>query len=218
MELEKLKINFLGDSITVGIGASSPEKGFVSLIAQKTGAVCNNYGISGSRIAKQKDHFYEWEESDDYFNLRVADMEKGADVVIVFGGTNDQGHGDAPLGKPDSRDEGTFRGALNVLCENLINAFPKAGIAFITPLHRLNEDADWNSFGVRNAAPLSGYCDIIKEICPKYSIPVFDAYSELGINPVFEVQKEIYMPDGLHPSDNGHERLADYIISKLRAM
>lgn len=145
-------------------------------------------------------------------------MEKDADVVIVFGGTNDQGHGDAPLGKPDSRDEGTFRGALNVLCENLINAFPKAGIVFITPLHRLNEDADWNSFGVRNAAPLSGYCDIIKEICPKYSIPVFDAYSELGINPVFEVQKEIYMPDGLHPSDNGHERLADYIISKLRAM
>ena len=216
MELKGTKINFLGDSITEGSGTSSHEKMYTMVIEREYGAICRNYGIGGTRIARQTTPTEEKYDRD--FISRVPEMDNDADIVVVFGGTNDFGHGDAPLGKSDSRDEGTFRGALNVLCENLINAFPKARIAFITPLHRLNEDADWNSFGVRNAAPLSGYCDIIKEICPKYSIPVFDAYSEIGINPVFEAQKEIYMPDGLHPSDNGHERLADYIISKLKAM
>ena len=217
MELEKLKINFLGDSITVGIGASSPEKGFVSLIAQKTGAVCNNYGMNGTKIAKQR-VLLEWEETECYFNSRVPKMESDADVVIVFGGTNDYSHGDVPFGSIDSRDEETFCGAVNVLCENLINKFPKARIIFITPLHRCGEESDWNMMGVRSVGTLNDYRKIIQEICAKHSIPVFDAYSELGINPVFEVQKEIYMPDGLHPSDNGHERLADYIISKLKAM
>lgn len=218
MELKDIQINFLGDSITEGVGASVHEKCYVSQIAYKTQAICNNYGISGSRIAKQKDHFYEWETSDEPFNLRVESMEKGADIVIVFGGTNDHGHGDAPLGKIDSLSEDTFCGAMNILCENLINTFPKSKIIFITPLHKTDEDIERNGFGLRNVATLAGYCYIIKKICSKYSIAVFDAYSELGINPNLEVQKNLYMPDGLHPNDAGHEKLADYIISKLKAL
>lgn len=54
MELSHARINFLGDSITYGCGADSPEKGFVSLIAQETGADCRNYGVIGTRIARQK--------------------------------------------------------------------------------------------------------------------------------------------------------------------
>lgn len=215
---KKIKINFLGDSITEGVGASSPEKCFVSRIAQKTGAICNNYGIGGTRIAKQK-NLLEWaEKTDRYFGSRVADMDKDADVVIVFGGTNDQGHGDAPLGKTDSRDENTFCGAMNVLCENLINTFPDSKIVFITPLHRIEEDLLWNSMGVRNVGTLSDYCEIIRNICSVYSIPVFDAYSEMGINPNIEVQKLRYMNDGVHPNDAGHEKLADYIITKLKTI
>ena len=217
MELEKLKINFLGDSITEGVGASTPEKCFVSQIAQKTRVICNNYGISGTRIAKQR-NLLELEKTDRYFNSRTADMERDADIVAVFGGTNDHGHGDAPLGKIDSRDENTFCGAMNVLCENLINTFPESRIVFITPLHREGEELVWNSLGIRNVGTLNEYCKIIKDICSKHSIPVFDAYSELGINPNFEAQKVKYMNDGIHPNDAGHEKLADYIIAKLRAM
>ncbi len=217
MEPKGLKINFLGDSITEGVGASIPEKCFVSQIAVKTQAICNNYGISGTRIARQK-NLFEWEETDRYFNSRVANMDKSADVVIVLGGTNDHGHGDAPLGNLDSHDENTFCGAMNCLCENLINTFPDARIVFLTPLHRVEEEDIWNGFGLRNVTTLKGYCDIIKEICAKFSIPVWDAYAELGINPNFEVQRNQYMNDGIHPNDNGHEKLAEFIIAKLKAL
>ena len=46
-----MKINFLGDSITEGVGASAPENNYVSLVGKKTGHEVINYGISGTRIA-----------------------------------------------------------------------------------------------------------------------------------------------------------------------
>lgn len=54
MELKGKVINFLGDSITEGHGTSDKAYRFTSLIQNSTGAICNNYGISGTRIAKQK--------------------------------------------------------------------------------------------------------------------------------------------------------------------
>ena len=50
MELQGIKINFLGDSITEGAGVSAPERRYPDLIAAETGAICRNYGISGSSM------------------------------------------------------------------------------------------------------------------------------------------------------------------------
>ena len=97
MELRDLKINFLGDSITQGTGSSSPENCYVSKVAEYTGALCRNYGIGGTRIARQQEPS-EIAQFDLDFCQRVADMDPDADVVIVFGGTNDYDHGDAPIG------------------------------------------------------------------------------------------------------------------------
>ena len=54
MKLEGKTILFLGDSITEGMGASDISKCYVSLIAANEGANCINYGISGTRIARQR--------------------------------------------------------------------------------------------------------------------------------------------------------------------
>ena len=54
MELKGTKINFLGDSITEGAGTSSHDKMFTMLIEREYGAICQNYGIGGTRIARQK--------------------------------------------------------------------------------------------------------------------------------------------------------------------
>ena len=47
MQLQNKKINFLGDSITEGSGASEHPKCYVSQVADLSGAVCRNYGIGG---------------------------------------------------------------------------------------------------------------------------------------------------------------------------
>ena len=54
MKLNGKKINFLGDSITEGCGTSGKGHFFSDLIAADTGALCRNYGIGGTRIARQQ--------------------------------------------------------------------------------------------------------------------------------------------------------------------
>ena len=96
MELKGKKINFLGDSITEGVGTSSKEKMYVNIIAEKYGAICRNYGISGTEIARQIGLDY---ENCLDFCKRYQTMDEDADIIVVYGGVNDYFHGDAPVGK-----------------------------------------------------------------------------------------------------------------------
>ena len=143
MELKNKKIGFLGDSITVGVGTSNAENQhvgfrFPDLFADRVGAIAYNYGVSGTRIAKQREPI-PYEPAEGHYILRVDKMEPDLDAVVVFGGTNDFGHGDAPLGRFSDRGDDTFYGALHALAEKLINKYPTARIVFLTPLHRDGE-------------------------------------------------------------------------------
>lgn len=217
MELKNKKILFLGDSITEGVGASSTEKCYVSVFGKLSGAEVKNYGIGGTRIAKQSKISLS-EESDRDFMSRVDEMDSEADVVVVFGGTNDFGHGDSTIGDFSSRDECTFYGALHILCTSLINKYPKADIIFMTPLHRVSEDDEVNEIGLKHEVLLSGYVDIIKEVAGYYSLPVLDLFNTSGIQPKVDIIREIYMPDGLHPSDAGAEKIAKRLYNFLLSL
>ena len=215
MDLKGKKVVFLGDSITAGVGTTADENRYWEIIARESGAICKGYGISGTRIAKKRGLKVIDEQFEQWFNSRVDDMDDDADVVVVFGGTNDFGHGEAALGSIDDTTEETFYGALNVLYTHLLNKYPTARIIVITPTHRLEENRIYNEVGVRNMTNLCGYVNIIKEVAGKYSLPVIDFYNELGVNPIIEKQKEIFMPDGLHPSDKGNERMAEFFLNKI---
>ena len=88
MELKGKKIYFLGDSITEGVGASDTEHCYVSVFGKLSGAVVKNYGISATRIACQTENLTT-KEPDLSFVNRADSMDSDADVVVVFGGTND---------------------------------------------------------------------------------------------------------------------------------
>ncbi len=216
--MKQQKINFLGDSITEGYTASCIEKAFVSRIAQKTGALCRNYGIAGTRIARQEQPsaFEEWNRD---FCSRVEEMDPDADVIFVFGGTNDYGHGAAPLGTFTDRTPDTFYGALHTLYMSLMTKYPQSQIVVATPLHRLDEEVrfgDPNKYGVE--ADLKTYVSIIREVAQYYSLPVLDLFAISGIQPKVPAILEMYMAeDGVHPNDAGHELLANKIIAYLKA-
>lgn len=74
------------------------------------------------------------------FCLRVTELDPDADVVVVFGGTNDYGHGDAPFGTPEDRTADTFWGACHELFSGLKSRFMEAEILIVTPLHRTNDE------------------------------------------------------------------------------
>ena len=197
MKIEGLKINFLGDSITEVYSASCVENVYNQVMKRKYGlAKANNYGVAGTRIARQtvpseKTIF-------DYtFEMRAEIMEKDVDAVVVFGGTNDFGHGDAKLGDIESDDIYTFCGALNSLITKLSKDFAGKEIVFMTPLHRTSENEPSQPEG----KVLSDYVDKMREIFKKRNIKYIDLFE---INP-FDTGSDKYSPDGLHPNDLGHE-------------
>ncbi len=211
MELNGLKINFLGDSITEGVGASDREKTcFVSLMRSQYGVDARNYGIGGTRIARQKTPSENARHDLDFCG-RFAEMDDDADVIIVFGGTNDFRHGDAEFGTMTDRTVETFYGALHTLYQGLVEKYPAATIVVMTPLHRLGEE---NGRGLT----LKQYVEAIREVAEFYSLPVLDLYASSGLQPLIPIIKETYMPDGLHPNDTGYQVLANKLAAFLKAL
>ena len=219
MKLQGLKINFLGDSITEGAGVSTPANIYWNRLGRDCDlAAARGYGIGGTRFAKQRTPSANarWDLD---FCSRLPEMDDDADVVVIFGGTNDFGHGDAPLGSMYDRTPYTFYGACHTLFEGAINKYPNATIVVMTPLHRCSEDnirGDGNK--IENFAPLSQYVEIICEVAEYYSLPVLDLWSVSGIQPKVDIIKQKYCPDGLHPNDAGHAIIAARLKGFLESL
>ncbi len=205
-DLKGKKINCLGDSITEGACLADPKNEcFVSLLASKYGAIVRNYGIGGTRIAHQTVTHNGCTSYDRDFCMRVDEMDPDADYIVVFGGTNDFGHGDAPFGEMSDRTSATFCGALHELYTKLIEKYPLATIVIITPLHRTG-DEDRRADSNKN---LYDYIYAIRKAAEYYSLPVLDLFATSGIQPNIEINKTTYTADGLHPNALGHRLIAD---------
>ncbi len=214
MELTNITANFLGDSITEGCGTTDwGAKPFHQLIAKRYGMkLARNYGIGGTRFARQQDP----REPIDYQDMaaRFATMEDDANLVVLFGGTNDFCHGDAPFGTFEDRTQDTFCGACHYIMEGLIKKYLHARIVVMTPLHREDEDVLYPN----NGRPLCDYVEMIRKVAGYYSLPVIDLWAGSGIQPRVPQIKEAFCPDGLHPNDAGHEKMAAYIASCLQGL
>lgn len=203
MELKGKKINFLGDSITEGVGTSCEEAQFSRVIADMAELEeIRNYGIGGTRIANQ--HKVEISVDTLSFCQRYEEMDNDADIIVVFGGTNDYGHGDAPFGEFSDRTPDTFYGGCHYLMKGLCEKYPDKQIVVMTPMHRSN-GYDLKPGREQN---LRDYVHAIVEVAEYYSIPVLDLFRNLGICPDVEIQKEMFCPDGLHPNDAGNKLIA----------
>ena len=211
MELKGKRVAFLGDSITFGKGASAPEKMFANMLAARNGmTVVGNHSICGTRIARQTVTYKNpvWDQD---FCARVEEMDPTLDLIVIFGGTNDFGHGDAPFGDFADRTAETFCGAIHELYTSLLEKYPTATIMIITPLHRSTEDVP-NMHG----KVLKDYVDMIRRTAEYYSLPVLDLYATYGVQPAVPVMQETFMPDGLHPNDAGQIILANKVAKFIQ--
>ncbi len=206
-------INVLGDSITEGVGARTPDKAYPVILSKLTGANVNNYGLSCSRITDIPVGL----SNPPSFIDRMYAMDKTADLVIVFGGTNDFWYGDCPIGNRTDTSTSTFYGALNTMIPYLKNAHPNADIVFVTP-YQQSKDADethtykrstYNNFGT---GTLSQYRIAMLDRCAYYGIPVLDLYADYDLNTVDNREAleryGNYLCDGCHLNNAGYNLLA----------
>jgi len=206
-------INVLGDSITEGVGASSQDKAYPTVLSRLTGAKVNNYGVSGSRITDIESPYF----NPGSFVDRMYNMDKTADLIIVFGGTNDFWCGDCPIGKRTDKCVNTFYGALNRMISYLKNTYPSADIVFVVP-YQQSKDADEthpykrSTYGNYGTGTLKEYRIAMLDRCEYYGIPVLDLYADYDLNTADNREAlenyGNYICDGCHLNDAGYNLLA----------
>ncbi|PJZ19300.1 hypothetical protein CEW46_23960 [Bacillus cereus] len=196
------KANFLGDSITQGV---STTKTYWQYFCEKYGLIGNNYGITGTNLAGTSNG------NGGSMLTRYPDMDATADLIIVYGGTNDF-RNNITLGTMADRSNSTFYGSLHLLMDGLLTKYPNKGIGFITPL---NFDRSTNTSG----ATLKQYVQAIIEVGEYYSIPVFNLYANSGIIATKAEQKSAYLDaSGLHPNAAGHLVLEKRMESWMKSL
>jgi lysophospholipase L1-like esterase len=111
------------------------------------------------------------------------------------------GHNDASDGRLDSIGVDTFKERLSILCQGLIERYPKAHIFFFTP---------WTCEAFMGSAR-QRVVDAMIEVCGSYGIPVFDAARNSNIFATSEQFRRIYFQGGkgtdtAHLNAKGHDR------------
>ena len=190
--------NFLGDSQTEV--NNHKNKIYCDWVKEILGlSKANNYGISGTTIAKKN------ASDNTAMCVRYANMDNNADLICVMGGVNDRWF-NCQLGNFGNTDPITFYGAMETLCDGLLTKYPGKTIIFITPTEQNHNGC--------NSANKTGYtatdfANAMKRVCAKYSIPVFDANTCSGIYPLNQANAAIYTTDKLHLNNKGHEVLGN---------
>ena len=225
MNIQGFKVNFLGDSITEGVGVTDVvnNRYHARLKELCQLSAVTHYGISGTRIAHQT-RASETPRFDLCFCGRVYNMDTSADMVVVYGGVNDYIHGDAPFGEMGDTTPATFCGGVYFLMKYLQDNYPGKPVVFMTPARmflRHEVDDQFPSTHARKwvpGKPLVDYVDTIIETGKQFNIPVLDLYRTLGLDPHDEEVFQKYTVDGLHFNDAGHAILAQRLKEFIEAL
>lgn len=220
MILEGKSICFLGDSITEGHSVEDiPNNRFDNVLKRLCGLkAVYNYGVGGTRIAHQfqPSETPRWDLN---FCARARDMEKSADIIVVYGGVNDYFHGDAPFGQMGDTTRGTFCGAVDSLIRLLKETYPQAQLVFLTPAHcKGDANPSTSTFKHILGLPLKEYVDVITKTAESYGIPVLNMFEKLGIDPNDPEECARYTAEGLHFNDAGHAIIASTLKQFLETV
>lgn len=191
---EKIKIAFLGDSLTVGVGANSAEKTFPRLVAQKLSNKYNleilNLGVPGAKTTDVLD-----------YQVKLANDFK-PDKIVLFIGINDM-NDRLGLAEVKNNIEDIY-GALKITKENfyLVNIpFLGSDRLFLPP---------WQSLFFQQTKRYNKIFDKLE----KSGYQVVDLFSQTASQ--FVDSSSWYSADYFHPNDAGYELIADEIFKNLR--
>ena len=179
---------FLGDSYTVGIGASSPEAGYVQRTAALLGWRAVTQGQGGTGYVNPSDG-----AGQTVYGGRLGEVAAAQpDIVVVQGSTNDAG-----------RPWESVEAAATELYRGLRAAVPTARVVVLGPL--APPAVDPAAVGdIRNALARAAF---------EAGIPFIDPIAAGWLLPV----DRLYA-DPVHPDDDGYRELGEDLALALRTI
>lgn len=233
------RVGIIGDSISDPNVANGPEK-YYWYMAREIGiipCVVATNGREWNDVIRQANNLKsEYGDDIDAILILMGTNDFNAGVPIGEWFNEEYVQVEAANNEPKSMqtrrhrtpnfDQSTFKGRINMAIDSLKNMYPHQQIILMTPLHR-----GYAKFGETNIQPdenytnscgeyVDAYINAVKEAGSVWAVPVIDLNAISGIFPLNRSQKE-YFPrdrDRLHPTDEGHERIAHALIAWLRCL
>lgn len=154
-------------------------------------------------------------------NLLAIDWTK-VNAVTILGGVNDWNNGGNTRGASGGTDENTTLGAVNVIIQTLLSAYPHLSVYWLTPtVHWAanvadRNDSNWSDVEVKDGYTLKQLSEAIKQEVELQHLPVCDLYNTLGWNK-FNFGQYFTDTDGTHPY-KGFEFLGRKIAAFIMAI
>ncbi len=221
--------SILGDSISTLEGYTEPEDAafyeglnklqadifspedtwWGQVIRSLDGELLVNHSFSGSMVCRHRNCLY---PSYGCSDERTSALDRNGmmpDVIMVFMGTNDWGHGMKlmPDDPSDHEDISIFSVAYQKMLEKLISRYPSAEIWCFTLPVSMCTKKDTYLFPYKfGGIHIEEYCEIIRLCAEKYRCRVIDLY---------RYAKPFDTIDGFHPNAEGMKSLSADVLALL---
>ena len=179
-------------------GMGTDSKISVRELARKLGYKLINKGVSGSVI------------NTNYNDIKTVDLTN-VDIVTIMTGTNGFGKNLGTIDdvKDDFNDNpASFYGYLGFIADYARYSNPLLKVYFVTPPQS----------SYPTGTMMKSILTAFKEVREKSSVPVIDIYNESGLLYHNEKVRKFYYSDHIHPTQLGHDIIADFIFNKIKSM
>lgn len=197
---------FFGDSVV--FGTMSTDASTMTYCDQNwVQRLCAKFSMSKDVQAVNGSEYVDTVNSYSILN-KVLNYNTQKDFFFIGGAINDWFFGKTLLGAMGDTTGNTFYGALYLICEKFKNAFPNSTVIFLTIINQSSQKAT-------PRYSINAYRNAMFEMATKYGFNVIDG-SQIGFPTENGAYKDIMIPDGVHPSELGHEFMFKSICGILK--
>ncbi len=212
-----ISINFIGDSITEGVGGKETGYGgyvsYVDYFQQhlQFKAAYNN-GKAGRMIGDFNRH--------PELSIAVNEsslMNNTAQITVLYAGLNDflTTEETKNFGILDNGTIGGYRGQLQMLFHSIENNYPGMDVFIITAYQTPLVDGTTNFTNFDGIPVLNDYMEPQRILAKECGYHVIDLYN-CGFMDVRDAQTaEVFLADSIHPNDEGNKILGDHVAAEI---